>query len=160
MTLGPDVQGLIRSVDCKMSSMWRVAAILPVLLAIAPSSSAQYAAPAMSPAYAAVPAPSVAYSLNDWRTLRQSSNYSFADYARFLIANPGWPDERQDAALGGKGDAAGRECGDRPRLLRTDKPDSGNGWARLADAYAASGRMAEALDAARNAWASPDLGGD
>jgi soluble lytic murein transglycosylase len=38
-----------------------------------------------------------------------------------------------------------------------DKPDTGNGWARLADAYAASGRAAEALDAARNAWASSDL---
>ena len=43
-------------------------------------------------------------------------------------------------------------------FFATDKPDSGNGWARLADAYASSGRMAEALEAARSAWASADLG--
>jgi soluble lytic murein transglycosylase len=37
------------------------------------------------------------------------------------------------------------------------KAHSGNGWARLADAQAASGRMADALDAARQAWRSADL---
>ena len=46
---------------------------------------------------AAVAAPingySVGYALNDWRRLRQSSGYAFADYARFLNANPGWPEE-------------------------------------------------------------------
>ena len=59
-----------------------------------------------------------------------------------------------------------RRCG-RARMPATvlaffanDKPASGNGWARLADAYAASGRMAEALAAARSAWASADLSGD
>jgi soluble lytic murein transglycosylase len=41
-----------------------------------------------------------------------------------------------------------------------DKPQSGNGWARLAEAYAASGRAADALAAAREAWASPDLSSD
>jgi soluble lytic murein transglycosylase len=38
-----------------------------------------------------------------------------------------------------------------------DEPTTGNGYARLADAYAANGRMAEALEAARKAWASADL---
>src|SRR3982750_2046670 len=77
-----------------MSSMWRIAAMIPVLLVTAPSSSAQYAAPlpaAAAPAYAAPQ--NVASSLNLWRTLRQSSGYRFADYARFLNANPDWPDE-------------------------------------------------------------------
>jgi soluble lytic murein transglycosylase len=76
-----------------MSSMWRIAAMIPVLLATAPSSSAQYAAPANIgvPAYRATQ--SVASSLQTWRTLRQSSNYRFADYASFLIANPDWPVE-------------------------------------------------------------------
>ena len=100
-----------------MSSMWRVAAILPVLLAVAPSSSAQ--APASYvPAYAAVPAQSVAYSINDWRTLRQNSNYRFADYARFLIANPGWPDGAKMRRWAEKAMQPGREFGNRPRLLR------------------------------------------
>ena len=38
-----------------------------------------------------------------------------------------------------------------------DKPVTGNGWARLADAYAASGRGAEAVDAAQHAWGMSDL---
>ncbi len=38
-----------------------------------------------------------------------------------------------------------------------DKPATGNGWARLTDAYAASGRTADALSASREAWASSDL---
>src|SRR5690242_12236343 len=57
--------------DCKMSSMWRIAALVPVLLATAPSSSAQYAAPTVSTAATSY-APSVAYSLDQWRRLRQS----------------------------------------------------------------------------------------
>ena len=77
-----------------MSSMWRFAVILPVLLAIAPASSAQMATSATvsaQPAYTTNQ--SVAYALNDWRNLRQSSGYRFSEYARFLIANPDWPDE-------------------------------------------------------------------
>src|SRR4051794_40145122 len=48
--------------QAKMSSMWRIAVIIPVLLATAPSSSAQYAPP---PSYSAAPVagPSVASSL-------------------------------------------------------------------------------------------------
>ena len=132
-----------------MSSMWRVAAIFPVLLAIAPSSSAQ--APASYvPAYAAVRhQASLTRSMTGAR-LRQSSNYSFADYARFLIANPGWPDGAKMRRWAEKAMQPWREFGDRHRLLRDRQADSGNGWARLADAYASSGRTAEAL-AAREA---------
>src|SRR5437763_16704921 len=43
-------------------------------------------------------------------------------------------------------------------FFATDKPTSGNGWARLAEAFSASGRTAEAVDAARHAWASADIG--
>ena len=70
-----------------MSSMWRAVLLVPVLLALAPSSSAQYAA---RTSYSAAPSytPSVAYSVDQWRRLRQSSGYGFADYASFLIANP------------------------------------------------------------------------
>ena len=136
------VHGLIRRGTAKMSSMWRVAVIMPVLLATAPSSSAQYAAPASYAAAPAYAAPSVASSLDQWRTLRQSSGYRFADYAALPDRQSRLAGRDADARLGRKGDAAGRECRDRPRLLRADKPKTGNGWARLADAYAASGRMA------------------
>jgi soluble lytic murein transglycosylase len=42
-------------------------------------------------------------------------------------------------------------------FFTSDKPDTANGWARLSEAFAATGRMNEALDAARKAWAEPDL---
>jgi soluble lytic murein transglycosylase len=141
-----------------MSSMWRAAVILPALLAIAPSSSAQYAAPraaASAPAYAA-PA-NVGYALNEWRQLRQSSGYRFADYAHFLIPNREWPDESKMRRWAENAMRPGENAATVIAFFQGDKPETGNGWARLADAYATSGRAAEALDAARNAWAQADL---
>jgi soluble lytic murein transglycosylase len=141
-----------------MSSMWRAAVFVPVLLATAPSSSAQYAAPTTytaAPSYGAVP--SVAYSLDQWRRLRQSSGYSFADYASFLIGNPDWPDASKMRRWAEKAMRPGENAATVIAFFGRDKPETGTGWARLADAYAASGRAADALDAARNAWTSSDL---
>src|SRR3954471_15501266 len=139
-----------------MSSMWRTAVIIPVLLGIAPSSSAQYAAPGT---YAAVPAyaPSVAASLDQWRNLRQSSGYRFSDYANFLIANPDWPDESRMRSWAEKAMQPGEAPATVLAFYGSDKPKSGNGWARLADSLAATGQMPQALDAARQAWRSDDL---
>ena len=142
----------------KMSSMWRVAVMIPVLLVTAPSSSAQYAAPltvAAAPAYAT--AQSVSSSLNSWRALRQSSNYRFADYARFLIANPDWPDDSRMRSWAERAMQPGENANLVLGFFATDKPRSGNGWARLADAYASTSQMGPALDSARHAWLSPDL---
>jgi soluble lytic murein transglycosylase len=142
-----------------MSSMWRAAVLVPVLLLTAPSSSAQYAPPrAPAPAYNVQASQNVGYALNDWRRLRQSSGYSFADYARFLIANGNWPDEAKMRRWAEKAMRPGENAATVIAFFATDKPTSGNGWARLADAYSASGRVTEALDAARAAWASSDLG--
>ena len=142
-----------------MSSMWRLAGLVPVLLATAPLSSAQYAAPTT---YTAAPsaAPSVAYSLDQWRRLRQSSGYSFGDYASFLIANPDWPDSAKMRRWAEKAMRPGENGSTVLAFFAKDKPATGNGWARLADAYASSGRSADALIAARNAWAASDLGDD
>jgi soluble lytic murein transglycosylase len=140
-----------------MSSMWRIAVFLPVLLATAPSSLAQYQAAPAYPGYAPASAQGVASSINDWRTLRQSSNYRFADYARFLNANPGWPEEAKMRRWAEKAMQPGESAATVLAFYANAKPDTGNGWARLADAYAASGRMNDALAAAREAWASPDL---
>ena len=80
-----------------MSSMRGVAFILPALLVTSTAGSTQTPQPAVQAQSAAIAAPSygysVGYALNDWRRLRESSGYTFADYARFLNANPGWPDE-------------------------------------------------------------------
>jgi len=139
-----------------MSSMWRVAVIIPLLLGTVPSSSAQYAAPtsyAAQPAYAAY----VASSINQWRTLRQSSGYRFSDYASFLIANPDWPEAARMRGWAEKAMRPGENAATVLAFFAAKKPQNGNGWARLADAYAASGQMAQALDAARHAWFSADL---
>jgi soluble lytic murein transglycosylase len=144
-----------------MSSMWRAAPILPVLLAVALPSSAQYAAPAAPPSsYAAAQASAnIGYAIADWRRLRQSSGYSFADYARFLISYPDWPDEARMRVWAENAMRPGENGATVLAFFANDKPTTGNGWARLADAYTASGRGAEALDAARHAWSSPDLSG-
>jgi len=138
-----------------MSSMWRAAVILPVILTMAPASSAQYAASSYS--YTPPQRANIASALNDWRQLRQSSGYSFADYARFLIPYRGWPDEAKMRVWAEKAMRSGENPVSVIAFFASDKPTTGNGWARLAEAYAASGRAGEALDAARNAWMQPDL---
>jgi soluble lytic murein transglycosylase len=140
-----------------MSSMWRIAALVPVLLATAPLSSAQYAAPTTYASTTTYSVPSVAYALDQWRRLRQSSGYRFADYAYFLNANPGWPDEERMRSWAEKAMQPGENAATVLAFFAKDKPETGNGWARLADADYASGRMSEALEAARNAWGSADL---
>lgn len=142
-----------------MSSMWRIAALVPVLLATAPSGSAQYAAPT-NYSVDGSHSPSVAYSLDEWRRLRQSSGYSFADYASFLIANSDWPDVPRMRGWAEKAMHSGENPASVIAFFAKDKPETGNGWARLAEADASSGRPADALDAARQAWASSDLGSD
>src|SRR4051812_21089626 len=112
-----------------MSSMWRVALTIPLLLAAATTSSAQYAAPAAaSPSYAPSYTYSVTSALNDWRTLRQSSNYRFADYARFLIANPDWPSENTMRRWAERAMQPGENAGTVIAFFATDKPRTGNGW--------------------------------
>jgi soluble lytic murein transglycosylase len=108
------------------------------------------------PAYRATQ--SVASSLQTWRTLRQSSNYRFADYASFLIANPDWPDEARMRGWAERAMQPGENAATVLAFFAADKPKTGNGWARLADAYASTGQMQQALDAARHAWRSASLG--
>ncbi|HET7574948.1 MAG TPA: lytic transglycosylase domain-containing protein [Sphingomicrobium sp.] len=139
--------------------MWRAAIFTTVMLAAVPGSSAQYGAPATAPAasYGAVPAQSVGYALNDWRRLRQSSGYGFADYAAFLIANPNWPDESRMRSWAERAMRPGENAATVIAFFAKEKPRTGDGWARLADAYTSTGGTADALSAARNAWASSDL---
>ena len=84
-----------------MSSMRRLAFLF--VLVAAPSGSVI----AQSPYATAYPAPAVSqtdinYALADWRRLRASDGYAFADYARFIIANPEWPDDNRLRAVAEK----------------------------------------------------------
>jgi soluble lytic murein transglycosylase len=138
-----------------MSSMWRAAIVIAVL-ASAPSGSAQSLAPVSLPSVATQ---SVATDLDRWRTLRQSGAYRFSDYASFLIANPDWPDTARMRDWAEAGMQPGEDAATVIAFFSTAKPKTGTGWTRLADAFSANGRTSEALDAARNAWSSPDLTG-
>src|SRR5215208_4917180 len=124
-----------------MSSMRPFLWTIPFLIATPPA-SAQYPAPVRyAPAYSA---PNVSYAIGDWRRLRQSSGYSFADYARFLIANPDWPEESKLRRWAQGAMRPGENGNTVLAFFAKDAPTTGNGFARFADALAASGRMGEA----------------
>ena len=88
-------------------------------------------------------------SLEQWRAAAAKQRLQLRQLRQF-------PDRQSRLARRDHACAAGpkRRCS-RARMRARSSPSSpptsrdGNGWARLADAYAASGRMAEALDAAR-----------
>ena len=69
--------------------------LIPVILATSATGATQYQAPASAALCRAglCAASDIDYAIADWRRLRQSDGYAFADYARFLINNPGWPGE-------------------------------------------------------------------
>ena len=143
-----------------MSSMRPIAFLVP--LAIGSAALAQYAqtrpaAPAPAPAFAAATVNDINYALGDWRRLRASQGYRFADYARFLNANPGWPGETAMRRAAEKAMVPGENALTVLAFFRNDLPETGNGFARLAEAYAATGKQAEAGAAARDAMASADL---
>ena len=124
----------------------------PVKVAAA-QNRAVYAAPA-SRTYSAY---SVAYALEDWRRLRSGASYSFSTYARFLIANPDWPGESAMRRAAERAMQPGEDTATVLAFFRTEPPQSATGYTRLAEALHASGRSAEALNAAREAWGSSNL---
>ena len=65
----------------------------PLILATTASASVQQVPQPIiqRPVFQQAPSIDVGYALNDWRRLRQSEGYAFADYARFVTAYPGWP---------------------------------------------------------------------
>ncbi len=153
-----------------MSSMGRALLLLPILLACSASKSAQLpavptgpveapAVVASSTATASAPArDDVIYSISDWRRLRQSGNFSFSDYARFLNYNDGWPGKTKMRSEAEKAMRPGENASLVLGFYRLEKPKSGNGWARYAEALSTLGPTAEAVEAAKKAWTSDDLG--
>ena len=138
-----------------MSSM-RTSAFLFIALAF-PSITASAQSSQPVPAYRAVSVAEIGYALNDWRTLRRSDGYSFAAFARFLSANPGWPEETRMRRAAERQMRPGENGPTVIAFFRTEKPRTGNGWTRYAEALSAAGRPTEAARAAKEAWASDDL---
>ena len=135
-----------------MSSMGLAAKILPIALLCAAPASAQLAPVYASRAPMAVP--DVGRSFADWRWLRQGGNFSFGQYAAFLNANPGWPGETSMRRAAERAMRPGESAATVLAFYRTEKPASGNGWMRYSEALQAAGRGAEAVAAAKEAWAS------
>src|SRR5436190_22695264 len=124
-----------------MSSMRPFAFLIPLIIGSA--ALAQLAQTSPAPSY---PAPSAAaavsdinYAIGDWRRLRMSEGYRFADYARFLISNPGWPEETKLRRWAEKAMVPGENPATVIAFFKSDLPSTGNGNARLAEAYAATG---------------------
>jgi soluble lytic murein transglycosylase len=138
--------------------MRRIALLLPLLLAGHTAGSAQ-----LVPVNTAPPVPQAAagadvgYALNDWRRLRQGGNWSFGDYAHFLVSYPGWPGESTMRRSAERAMRPGENAATVIAFFRSEEPVTAKGFARLAEAFAAQGRQAEALAAARKAWRSSGL---
>ena len=146
-----------------MSSMRALGIIVPLLLSTVAVAAVQQRPQTATPVAASAQATSRAalteinYALADWRRLRASDGYAFADYARFLNANPGWPGESGLRRSAEKQMRPGENANVVLAFFRTEQPITGNGWARLAEANLSVARPAEALAAARGAWSSSDL---
>ena len=125
--------------------------------------SSPYTAPAPPSPYtygAGYGSSAVANAIADWRRLRMGDGYSYAAYANFLQANPGFPNEKAIRKSAEKAMRPGESAASVIYFFRTSEPSSANGWARLAEADVASSRPNDALTAARRAWASADLSAD
>ena len=106
------------------------------------------------------PAPSyvstgnAAASVAQWRSLRQADNYPFSAYALFLTGHRGWPGEE---GLRKSAERAINDASSPAQVIsffQAMPPVSGVGHARHAFALQATGRVAEAREAARKAWHS------
>ena len=135
-----------------MSSMWRAAVIVAVLLATAPPSSAQYARSGQ--------VVGCARHQSEHRVLARELACASPKQQLPLLRLCWLPDRQSglagcdaDARLGREGDAARRECGDGPRLLRC-REAAGRATAGRALPMPTRrlGGSAQALDAARHAW--------
>lgn len=124
------------------------AAARPIVQPIAPA-----AQPMVQPVPAPVPYDPIQPVLSEWKRLQQSDNYPFADYARFLLAHPGFPGEasRRAAAETVLVDG-GQDAATVLRFFARFPPRTAAGQLRYAEALAASGRLPEAQTAARAAW--------
>ncbi|WP_425475255.1 lytic transglycosylase domain-containing protein [Sphingomonas silueang] len=109
--------------------------------------------PAPATVQAPVPYDPIQPVLADWKRLQQSDNYPFGEYARFLLAHPGFPGEtsRRAAAETVLADG-GQDPSTVLRFFGRYPPLTAAGQLRYAEALMATGQSGAANDAARAAW--------
>ncbi|GAA0449122.1 lytic transglycosylase domain-containing protein [Sphingomonas molluscorum] len=100
-----------------------------------------------------VPSDPIAAPLAEWKRLQQSDNLPFTDYARFLLAHPGWPGETSRRAAAETAPGAG-DPSITVRFFERFPPLTAAGRLRNAEALMAMGRADAAREAARAAWRS------
>jgi len=101
----------------------------------------------------AMPASSIASSVAQWNSLRQSDSLPFSSYASFLTRHRGWPGEtamRRSAERRLSMEPA--SPGEVTRFFSLHPPLTAGGHAQHAFALQAIGRPEEARAAARRAW--------
>lgn len=92
-------------------------------------------------------------ALKRWEMLEKSPNFSFGEYARFLVTYPGWP---QDAKLRGYAERAS-DISSYPANMLVEyfdrlPPTTNSGRATYAMALQDVGRKTDAAEWARKAW--------
>jgi soluble lytic murein transglycosylase len=104
------------------------------------------------------PDSSIAASVAQWSSLRQSESMPFSSYANFMVTNPGWPGESVMRKVAERSLRAGGESS-RTVIAFFSKfqPQSATGWLRYAEALSTEGKSDDAKTAARNAWVSGAL---
>lgn len=123
--------------------------------------AARMAGTAAAPGVVPPPFDPTAEGVLRWKRLRQSDNYPFADYAGFLLAFPGWPDEAgMRRAAERKIDPNSFAPQEVVRFFDRFPPITTTGEARYAEALAAIGRTNDARNAARTAWLGGALSPD
>lgn len=120
--------------------------------------------PAPAPIPARPPAPifnPLSGAIAEWNRLRQSDSYAFSDYARFLIAHPGWPGEvAMRRAAERRIDPNSYSPPEVVQFFTRFPPLTNYGRARQAEALSVMGRPLEARVAAIAAWTGGALSPD
>jgi soluble lytic murein transglycosylase len=110
-------------------------------------------------AQSGLPTGSIAASVGRWNSLRQSDNLPFSAYAGFLLDHRGWPGEAaMRRAAERQIDQSGASAAEVVRFFSAYPPLTAAGRARQALALLATGRTAEAREAARAAWFAGVMG--
>ncbi|HET9638801.1 MAG TPA: lytic transglycosylase domain-containing protein [Allosphingosinicella sp.] len=107
--------------------------------------------PRPAPAYSPV-LPAIAADIARWNSLRQTDSLPFSAYASFLMSHRGWPGETAMRRTAEKANSDSGAAYEVVGFFSAFPPLTPAGHARHAFALQASGRVSEALEAARRAW--------
>ena len=100
----------------------------------------------------------LASAIAEWKSLSDAQGYGFENYARFLLAHPGWPNEMALRRAAEKAlDASSWSPSTVAAYFRRFPALTSAGRTRFAEALAALGAREEAYAAARAAWVAGSL---